>query len=527
MSSLIVFLLLVLMASAKDMGPKIIAPVTEPKNWKKAELRDFSCSSGWEWNHRGQYIQFDASVLKRWEQIEIRGYLCMKNVWKTTCQTNMFFSKKVTHQIRHEPVDVGACNYQLEDLEHGNYQEEQYPDPTCAWMSEISTEKSFIKLTPHNIGYDLYTNTLLSPSFPAGSCKIRSFCPTIYKSVIWIPTQAVPAQTKAHMFDSAVVKITVRENKIKKDSWAFGSLVTPTTIDGACELTLAGRKGLLLSNGFWFEKDTGNHIIYQNKQVVSQNHAWSTLIEDLNILQCDRSREVGMPKADFVIQKSEAMVTDIIYYHLCLESLQKIREGTKISRMDLARLTPTVPGIGNVYQLTNDGVRVGTTKYEVISWIPKVGLHSMLGLTLVPGPAHESTPVQWNDWKKTSDGFWNGPNGIIKNGTELIHPNLLTLGAAVDTLLISEHLLQLAPHPIIHKLSDFTGKSNITEIDGRVTAHFEHPTFHIWEGVQWFSSKFDKFLMGGGIVITLIIGCLIIWIFSRCFRKNDQHPYYN
>ncbi len=504
-------------------GPRVIAPVSEPKNWRKATKDDFVCSSGWEWNHRGKYVQLRSSILKKWDQIEVRGFLCMRNLWQATCKTNMLFSKEVSHRIEHEPVDTESCLEAIRDRESGKFEVDTYPDPSCAWMSQITKSFSHIQVTPHPVGYDVYTNTLLSPSFPSGSCKIRTCCQTIYPNVVWVPASPVKAQTTKLIFDEAVVKVTVADTKASEDSWIFGSLVTPAPVKDACKMNVSGKEGLLLTNGFWFRPEESEEIpVYKARSATKEKAKLSSLFEDFNLVACAEGREFGLPKAEFVMHKSEALITNLVYYQMCLESIQKIRSGGKITRIDLARMNPTVPGIGNVYQLTRDGVRVGTTRYEVIAWIPNVGLQTSFGFGMVPSTGGESEIIEWHDWKQTEDGIWNGPNGIMKKGHELIHPNILTLGISIETFLVSQHDLKPQPHPIIQSLSDLVGEHNITLEGDTTVAYLKTPIAHFWEGIHWLEDGFHRAILFGSLGIAGLMSLLMAYLVSKMLRTDKK-----
>ncbi|WGC86348.1 MAG: glycoprotein [Bat tupavirus BS2] len=523
---LVCFALAQMMSDAQQEGPKIIAPVSEPKNWRPATRDDFVCNSGWEWNHRGKYVQLKSSILKKWDQIEVKGYLCMKNAWETKCKTNMFFSKEVTHKITHESIDAESCYEAIKSRERGESQPEVYPDPACVWMSEITKRTNHVRVTPHNVGFDVYTNTLLSPSFPSGSCKIKTCCPTIYPKVLWVPTSPVRTQTTSLLFDEAVVKVTITEQKATESSWVFGALVTPAPLKGACKMTVAGKQGILLTNGFWFKmEEAGEVYFYQAKTATDTKVQASTILTDIAQAACPEGREFGLPKAEFVMHRSEALVSNMIYYQMCLESIQKIRSGDKITRIDLARMNPTVPGIGNVYQLTRDGIRVGTTRYEMIAWSPKVGLQTSLGLGMVPSTGKESEVIDWHDWRETEDGLSNGPNGIIKQGSTLIHPNIMTLGVSVDALLVAQHDLRPQPHPIIESISDTIGEHNITTDGDTTVAHLRGPVAHFWEGIHWLQEGVHQAIVYGTISAAILLSVIITAIVAKMTRRGKREKY--
>ncbi|UBB42391.1 glycoprotein [Wufeng Rhinolophus pearsonii tupavirus 1] len=523
---LIIWALAHTLGSSLPDGPKIIAPVSEPKNWRLATKEDFVCNSGWEWNHRGKYVQLKSSILKKWDQIEVKGYLCMRNAWQATCRTNMLFSKEVSHRVEHESVDAESCFEAIREREHGRVEVETYPDPSCAWMSQITKRASHIHITPHPVGYDVYTNTLLSPSFPSGSCKIKTCCQTIYPKVVWVPSSPVKTQTTNLLFDEAVVKVTIAETKATEGSWVFGSLVTPAPLKGACKMTVSGKNGILLTNGFWFHSEETTEIpLYQAKAATETKVQANTIFSDIAQTTCSEGREFGLPKAEFVMHKSEALVSNMIYYQMCLESIQKIRSGEQITRIDLARMNPTVPGISNVYQLTRDGVRVGTTRYEMISWSPKVGLQTSLGLGLVPSTGKESEVIEWHDWKQTDDGIYNGPNGIIKQGTDLIHPNIMILGVSVDAILVAQHDLKPQPHPIVEALSDLVGEQNVTLEGDTTVAYLKSPISYFWEGIHWLEDSVHRAILFGSVAAAILLSILIAYLVSRLVRPKKSTKY--
>ncbi|AAX47601.1 glycoprotein [Tupaia virus] len=500
---------------------RVVAPIHEPQNWKPATVDDFTCRTGFNLDFDSKFIKTKALVLKRVGQAKVKGYLCMKNRWTTTCETNWLYSKSVSHHITHVAVSAEECYNKIRDDASGNLKIESYPNPQCAWSSTVSREEDFIHISTSDVGYDMYTDTVLSPSFPGGTCKLKTCCKTIYPNIVWVPETPAQTQVRDALFDETMVTVTVEAKKVVKDSWVTGATITPSVMEGSCKKTLGSKSGILLPNGQWFSIVETGQITIQPKGSVEEKETWVNLINDLNLSDCAETQEAKVPTAEFTVYKTESMVFNILNYHLCLETVAKARSGKNLTRLDLARLAPEIPGVAHVYQLTSDGVRVGSTRYEIIAWKPTMGLDKTLGLTIVPSGNRNSETIKWIEWTRTDDGLLNGPNGIfIADGKEIVHPNLKMVSFELETYLISEHSTQLVPHPVIHSISDEIYPENYT-IGGKNSYIKIHtPTAYFWSGIHWIEGAVQKLFIV--VVATALIGLfiLVVWLCCGCCSKS-------
>nr|WGC86352.1 MAG: glycoprotein [Bat tupavirus CX1] len=499
-------------------------PVEEPKNWRRATPDDFSCSQSPEWDPEAPYTTWNVETLGFADTVEVEGFFCYKNNWATSCSTNFLMSKQVKHTITHTPIALEECQAEMRKRDEGNSQVETYPNPSCAWLSEIEKTSTFVHLTPQKVALDLHTNHLVSPSFVGGICYTSKYCVTIHRDRIWIPRKPIEAESLPHVFERTRVKVTVDlttpNNLLNMHSLIHGPKFAPVKLEGACSKQILNKPGILLANGIWIGTPPSNSKVYFRDKVTKHQLNNPQFLTDIKHTPCPPEAIIRIPTSDYNFHYIQLTVIHLMAYHFCMDSLEKIRSNLPITRLDLARFAPRNPGLGNVFLLTPDGIKVGTARYEISEITSHAITDDIIGYSAGPKVDQWANPIYWRTWPLTADGYLNGPNGVYLRDKQVIHPETFYHEEIDELDILIHHETKLLPHVMIETLSNYTGDVSVETVDKRTTLHLNSGIFPAWEGLHWFGSLGDRliilFVLTTSTIITLWAGCL----FCPCKRRR-------
>ncbi|WPV62776.1 MAG: glycoprotein [Wufeng bat tupavirus 2] len=501
-------------------------PSEEPKNWRNATQDDFSCSHSPEWDPDNPYVIWNVYTLGYSEHIEIPGYFCFRNIWRTNCHTNLIMSKDVGHQVTHSPVTVEECREELKRMKSGSSPIEKFPDPTCAWLSSVETTSSYIHLTPHSVSADPHTSQLVSPSFVGGLCNNLDYCLTIHPDRIWIPEEPITVEKMPYAFERIMVRVTLDPSEpaqpLSGESIAFSPRFAPVRLRGSCAKKMFDKPGILLTNGVWIGSPPLTSRLYYHERASKHNVQLSEWLEQGKLRFCGEEKEIRIPKSDYLFHYMQISVLHIMMYQFCMDSLEKVRSQLPITRLDLSRFAPRNPGLGKVFLLTPEGIKVGYARYEMSEMDFNKAEQDVLGRSHGPDADEWSRPIVWKTWPITSDGYKNGPNGIYMKGNVLIHPDSFFHEEVNDLDILIEHDITILPHVMVETFSNFTGDLRVESTDDKTTVHLYSGVYPIWSGIHWFGSIGDKIIL---IAILLISTVITIWISCLCLPRRKRRTW--
>ncbi|AJG39167.1 glycoprotein [Wuhan House Fly Virus 1] len=444
------------------------------------------------------------------EQQRAEGILCHKFELTTTCYVGWLGSQVVTKSITASKIKISECQEAYRKYAEGDYESGEHPAADCSYFSTTPVTKIHIKVTPHPVHVDPYSDMLIDPIFPSGRIGFNQHT-TIHDSAIWFMTSDInrdicksldpiegilyfPSELAEprHLHDGAIIWSDEFPEKTFKD---------------ACRIKFCNHVGIRFNDGEWLM------LNFTDAVDQSKNIWWS------NLPACRPDVVLRTASVISDIRHRFDSALELLLNLQCINTIQKLRQRQPITVSELAYLIPLNPGPGNVYQLTPQGLLVGQGLY-VGSRRPLV---DYIKLT-----------QNYSKWHAVEDVLI-GPNGLTKsrNGTVRL-PEVLTLRTEVHAdLSVPVHFHSYNHNPSIENTS-FVNES-INYLFHNPSLKFNTSFISTEFGELWhslsnpFKTIYSKVLYGIVISVLLIIvfkSRKEIWnlLFNRTNRKNHSAP---
>ncbi|WAD86933.1 glycoprotein [Tupavirus incomtus] len=515
----------------QDEGSSLVLPVQTPRNWKPATVSDFSCNHPPQWEPDTPYFLMDSRMMARREPIEIRGWFCFKNKWVTTCSTNFVFSKTVHHQVTHAPVTKAECKEAAAKQRQGKSDPNTFPDPSCAWMSSTDKEIQYTHLIPHTVQYDPRSNRLTSPAFPRGVCDDLDWCETVTAGRWWLPETDIEIKKQVdHQLETVTLKLypvgsPKKHLELTEQVIVSGTRFPPTDFTGSCKWKILGEVGVVLPSGIWISIPSKETSLVKRGIVTSMKVIPTKLLTYVENRICKEGDHKVVPSMEAPFYKLQLSTLHYIQYQFCLESLDRFVNNQVMTRMDLSRFAPRVPGLGKVYIIRNGRVEVGTVLYERCRMLNDENMKGdEIGRT-EDEAGRMTKSVTWTDWVPGPNGVLNGPNGIFKKGGKIYHPQGYYQDLETDAELLLTHSLLVIPHPMVEHFEEPPAVASTT-LNGETTTLRLNSEFHpFWSNFHWITDLKDKIVLGVILTLSILITLGVSFWFLR-FRTRGTSPSY-
>ncbi|AJR28402.1 glycoprotein [Klamath virus] len=511
----------------QDEGHTVVLPVQVPRNWKPATESDFTCNHPPQWEPDTPFVLLNAKMLAKQEPIQVRGWFCYKSKWTTGCGTNLLFSKSVTHKVTHLPVSEHECREAVDRERQGRSEPETFPDPVCAWMSDTTKDTVYTHVLPHAAQYDPRSNRLTSPGFPQGVCDNLRWCSATTPDRWWLPDSdlEVQKQLETHM-DSVILKLfpmpfPAENPYVGPHSVVSGSRIPPTVVEGSCKLTLLGDEGIVLPTGIWLGIKYGDYQLLHGGRKMGKKLQVQQANLGFITKQCKAEDHRVIPTTESPFYRVQLSTLHYMQYQFCLESLDKLNNNQTLSRVDLSRFAPRLPGLGKVFQLRDSAVWVGMTMYEM-AVIPTGDETSKDIIGYIQDSTEAYTvAIHWTDWSMGSNRVENGPNGIFRKTGKVYHPQGLYQDLSLDLELLLTHSVDIVRHPVLEHVKEIPQIDRVVKDQSQTTIHLNSGISHFWENFHWLGGVKDKVILGIVGVVSFV-GTLIggMWVCKS--RKRDQ-----
>ncbi|ABV01363.1 virion transmembrane glycoprotein [Hapavirus wongabel] len=389
---------------------------------------------------------------------EVKGFICQKTKWVSTCIETWYFSTTKETQIDEVPITKEDCLAAITLVDSGEYIEPFFPPHVCSWASTNKNSKEFVTVHEHSVVLDIYENKLMDPIFLAGKC-FDKVCKTIHRNVLWVEANdnerddfcVATAWEYSHVF--ADIDIDHNNNhpiySIGKtiDSEIYG----PRDLADACIIKICGIPGIRFSHGEWWGIKTLSDRIP---------------LEDI-IIKCHNGTSVGFVHN---IWTPSELVGEITYRdHKCLDVLSSFLGQRKINPYELSYLVQDFPGEGPAYRIMKQytgnnktkatfRLQTKTCRYHVayidkLTFDPENGTDEVYklgtwgnGRTVILN----STEVGINPTYINKSFDWEPLetfNGLMRFGAELVLPQAVYTDHPNITNLLEDYEISLIGHP--------------------------------------------------------------------------------
>nr|APG78749.1 putative glycoprotein [Wuhan House Fly Virus 1] len=421
------------------------------------------------------------------EQQKAEGILCHKFELTTTCDVGWLGSQTITKTITASKIKLSDCQEAYKRYVEGDYESSEHPPAECSYFSTTPVTKTHIKITPHPVHVDPYSDTLIDPIFPSGRIGFNQHT-TIHDSAIWLMTSDINrdiCRSLDPIEGMLYFPSELTEPRYLHDGAIIWSDEFPEkTFKYACRIKFCNHVGIRFNDGEWLM------LNFTDAVDQSKNVWWS------NLSSCHPDVVLRTASVISDIRQRFDSALELLLNIQCINTIQKLRQRQPITVSELAYLIPLNPGPGNVYQLTSRGLLVGQGIY--------------LG-SRKPLVDYIRLTKNYSQWQAFDDVLI-GPNGLTKsrNGTIRL-PEVLTLRTEVHAdLSIPVHFHSYTHNPAIENTSFVNESINYLFHNPSLkfnTSHLSTAVGELWDSISNpFKTLYSKILYG----IALLAGFIIL-----------------
>nr|ASM90788.1 glycoprotein [Ord River virus] len=474
-------------------GHRTVLPTHCHRTWKDVLIGNIRCPSRKVIGKEGLYNTYIGDV---WHPhtdsgSEIKGFLCQKTRWVSTCTETWYFSTTKETQIDEIPISKDDCLAAITLVDSGEYIEPFFPPHVCSWASTNKNTKDFVTVHNHPVLIDIYKNQLMDPIFISGKCSDK-VCKTIHKNVIWIEANdnersdlcVASAWEFSHVF--ADIDIDHNEPGIVNDigDSIDSELYGPRSLKGACIIEICGITGIRFAHGEWWGLKT-----VSNK--ISFTHG---------LYHCPANSSVGFVHN---IWTPSEVVGEITYREQkCLDVMSSLLGHQKINPYELSYLIQDYPGEGPAYRIMKQFTGKNRTKSTVrlqmkmcryhvayiknVSFLPTDESHEIYEI----GTWGNGNKIILNSSEVGIDPSYNGSdndwellltfNGLMRFGKELVLPQAVFTDHPNVSNILEDYEINLIGHPKeifqeiqdelsqVYKFYERSNSTNIVQLAGNV-----------------------------------------------------------
>ncbi|AJR28318.1 glycoprotein [Parry Creek virus] len=380
---------------------------------------------------------------------EIKGFLCQKTRWVSTCIETWYFSTTKETKIEEVVINPEDCLASITLMDSGEYIEPFFPPHVCSWAATNENAKEFVTVHSHPVVVDIYKNEMIDPIFLSGKCK-EKVCHTIHKNVIWIEANdnersdicVASAWESSHVFADLDIEPDIRAQKVEYIGESIDSeIYGPRSLKGACLIKICGIWGIRFSHGEWWGlKTLSNKISFAD-----------------GLYNCGSNTSVGFIHN---IWTPSGLIGEITYRdHKCLDVVSSLLGHQKINPYELSYLIQDFPGEGPAYRIMKQMTGLNRTKSSFKMQMKTCRYHTAYITNVTFQPIDSTQEVY-------KLGIWGSGHRIILNSTEIgINPTYTNSGSDWELLLTFNGLMRFGselvlPHAVF---SDHPNTSDLLE----------------------------------------------------------------
>lgn len=380
---------------------KILFPTSSKIEWHDVSPSNLICSTARIHQNIAHGLSFVVNRPVIGKDPKISGTLCVAIELTTTCSKGFFGGVDVT--LSTSPADLSEenCRKEIASQNQGEFSSAEHPQPVCSWMKTSSTSRTVIHLSKMDAHYDPYSDTLFSSIFLSGKCR-ASFCQTVFENRLWIPQESLTEYCSTeHLVESSMM--------IYNSSSNGSSLWSPdfdiSEEEKPCIMNFCGQKGLRFASGEW---------VALSRQSIPKapwvgEHFY-------HLKDCDGHTTVNLVEAHQDLRHMTKVVLEEFIDEQCEMTVNKLKEGNMISRIELQTLYPRTPGFHPIYRYTQGKFLMGMAHYSWVSIesseiFPYISIRSSLNKS-----------IEYSYW--TMDNrtqIIDGPNGLYILDHQLIY----------------------------------------------------------------------------------------------------------
>ncbi|ASM90777.1 glycoprotein [Holmes Jungle virus] len=377
---------------------------------------------------------------------EVKGFICQKTRWISTCIETWYFSTTKETQIDEIPTFKEDCLAAITLVDSGEYIEPFFPPHVCSWASTNKNAKDFVTVHEHSVVLDIYENSLLDPIFLSGKCKDR-VCHTIHKDVLWVEATDNERDdfcvATAWEFSHVFADIDIDHDK-NNPIYSIGETIDseiygPRSLEDACIIKVCGIPGIRFSHGEWWGiRSLSNRIP----------------MEDF-MYKCHNGTNVGFVHN---IWTPSELIGEITYRdHKCLDVLSSFLGRRKINPYELSYLVQDFPGEGPAYRIMKQYTGKDKTKATFTLQTKTCRYHVVYIDKLTFSPINESDEVY-------ELGIWGNGRKVILNSTEVgINPTYVNPSKDWELLETFNGLMRFGSDLVLPQ-AVYTDHPNITSL---------------------------------------------------------------
>ncbi|AJG39160.1 glycoprotein [Wuhan Fly Virus 2] len=366
------------------------------------------------------------SRLAGFSEKKVKGKLCHKFILTTTCDEDILWSKSITYTMQNAKIDPSECYSAVKKAGDVLDTVVEHPPPACSWAQTISMSSEFVQVKDHPVSYDPYSGNLVDAIFPEGK-TFDTEHHTIYDSGYWVIGESLDPEKYTqfeHGFGVIYFPDDWNPRELLIENARFWSeRFRERDFVGACRLKFRGEEGVRFRNGEWFS------FSFVEERHKSYFVWWS------NLSIC-RSAESRVKIADTYENEHHTVesLAALMFYDRCQSSLSKLRNNMALTPLDVSYLAQTYPGVGPAYIITNTGLKMFLSHYELIKKYSTYDGQSI-------GKTSAEKNVIFGNWTVRSN-ITHGPNGLILKGNQLIFPAFSEMRSQIETELTQEITLE-------------------------------------------------------------------------------------
>nr|ACZ81406.1 glycoprotein [Moussa virus] len=499
MRTLVIWVLInATMAFAKPPGSASLSlglywvPRIDNNTWKSVHTTNLVCPSfvGSVLPEMEESFEVDIQVPKHSQTTSHQGgYLCYGFSFSVVCEEGFWGGQKVTEHTFTHLVSSEECLKAIEDKKSGEYRPPHTPVSECGWMQTNTKTLRFVALEEHPVLFDPYTVNFVDGLFEKTLCNQR-ICPTVHANTIWIGDNEPKKDCPSTENEKAV--LYVEKQNVVPVVWVKLTGGTVYKLDRACTMTYCDIDGVRMEDGHWF---AGVNLT----QYVRRN--------------CDKGMDIT-----FDTLASLSLLTKIELEHVqdrmeCLDAVQDLRAGGKVTYAKLSKLQPRRGGLFHVYRINKGTLEYTMGRYE--------GLTSLItNIPFVIGKNQKDEKVRLPHIPSGDNSTLSSYNGVhmFLNGTVII-PEMELYKLRYSETLLYEHLLGEMKHPSAKQRE----RMGLTPDDDKRTTN---KSLNIGE---WFTSFWSHLvgkivsILGTALAIFLILYICWICLKIQIKRVSDKN----
>ncbi|AGY80342.1 glycoprotein [North Creek virus] len=387
--------------AASQQNIKILFPTSFKIEWHDVSSSNLKCPN----TNVHQNIDHGTSFIVHRPHIGkdpmISGTLCVSMELITTCSKGFFGGLDIMTSTSPADLSEEDCRKEIARQNQGEFSSSEHPQPVCSWMKTSSTSRTVIHLNNMDVHYDPYSERLCLSLFIGGKFRIPGV-DIVFENRLWVPHESLTKYcSEEHLVESSL--IIYNTTATKSALWSPDFDVAEDELP--CIMSFCGQRGLRFGSGEW--------VAYPGRMFLLE--PW--VGEYFYHLQfCDSHTTINLVEANQDLKHMTKEVLTEFLDEQCEMTINKLKEGNLISRIELQTMYPRTPGFHPVYRYTPGKFLMGMAHYSWVSIEPS----DIFPYVLIRSSLNKT--IEYPYW--TLDNRTNiidGPNGLYILDRTLIY----------------------------------------------------------------------------------------------------------